>query len=137
MTDKLSPERRSANMRAVHDRDTKPEMRVRQIVHALGYRFRLHRKDLPGKPDLTFPRLKKVVFVNGCFWHQHPKCKRASMPISNVQFWRAKLAQNVERDAQHLAALKAAGWRALVVWECQLRKEDRLQRRLYRFLKES
>lgn len=124
-------------MRAVRDRDTKPEMRVRQIVHALGYRFRLHRKGLPGKPDLTFPRLKKVVFVHGCFWHQHPKCKRASMPISNMQFWRAKLARNFERDAQHLAALKAAGWRALVVWECQLRKEERLQRRLHRFLKES
>jgi DNA mismatch endonuclease (patch repair protein) len=137
VTDKLSPERRSANMRAVHDRNTKPEMRVRQIVHALGYRFRLHGRDLPGTPDLTFRRLKKVVFVHGCFWHQHPKCKRASMPISNAQFWRAKLVRNVERDAQHLSELKATGWSALVVWECHLRNEERLRRRLQRFLRKS
>lgn len=136
MTDKLSTERRSANMRAVRGRDTKPEMRVRRIAHALGYRFRLHRRDLPGKPDLTFPRLKKVVFVHGCFWHQHQRCKRASMPTSNVKFWRAKLTRNAERDAGQVAAVKAAGWRALVVWECQLRNEERLRSRLRQFLKE-
>ena len=136
MTDKLSTERRSANMRAVQGRDTKPELRVRQLAHALGYRFRLQRKDLPGKPDLTFSRLKKVVFVHGCFWHRHPGCKRASTPTSNVEFWRAKLARNVARDAQQLAALKSAGWQALVVWECQLRDEKRLRARLSQFLKD-
>jgi DNA mismatch endonuclease (patch repair protein) len=134
MTDKISKERRSANMRAVRSRNTKPEIRVRQIAHGLGYRFRLNRRELPGRPDIAFPGRRKVVFVHGCFWHQHKGCRRASLPQSNYNFWRAKLAHNVERDAEQLVAIRKLGWRALVVWECEIKNERRLAARLCRFL---
>ncbi|HVS25776.1 MAG TPA: very short patch repair endonuclease [Burkholderiales bacterium] len=134
MTDKISKERRSANMRAVHSRDTGPEIRVRQIAHGLGYRFRLHRRELPGKPDLAFPGQRKAIFVHGCFWHQHKGCERGSMPQSNVGFWRPKLAHNAARDAKQLTAIKESGWRAMVIWECELKNERRLVSRLRRFL---
>lgn len=134
MTDKLSRERRSANMRAVRSRNTAPEMRVRQIAHGLGYRFRLHQRDLPGKPDLAFPGRRKAVFVHGCFWHQHEGCLRGSAPQSNRDFWRPKLARNIARDAEQLVALKKRGWRSLVIWECQTKDEKRLAARLSRFL---
>lgn len=134
MTDEISKERRSANMRAVRSRNTGPEIRVRQIAHGLGYRFRLHRRDLPGKPDLAFPGRRKAVFVHGCFWHHHKGCPRGSMPQSNIEYWRPKLARNAARDAEQIAALKASGWRALVIWECQIRDEKRLAARLRQFL---
>jgi len=134
MTDKLSKEQRSANMRAVRGRNTAPEMRVRQLAHALGHRFRLHRSELAGRPDLAFPSQRKAIFVHGCFWHGHRGCKRSRAPSSNVAFWQTKLAKNAERDARQLAALKASGWRALVVWECELKNEARLKARLRRFL---
>lgn len=134
MTDKLSKELRSANMRAVHSRDTGPEIRVRRIAHGLGYRFRLHRRELPGKPDLAFLGQRKAIFVHGCFWHQHKGCKRATVPQSNTGFWLPKLERNAARDAKQLAALKESGWRALVVWECELKNERRLRSRLRRFL---
>lgn len=121
-------------MRAVRSRNTKPEMRVRLIAHRLGYRFRLHRRDLPGKPDLAFPGLRKVIFVHGCFWHQHQGCRRGSAPTSNVEFWRSKLARNRARDFEQLAAVRKRGWRALVIWECQIKNETRLAERLNRFL---
>jgi DNA mismatch endonuclease, patch repair protein len=134
VTDKLSAGQRSANMRAVRSRDTKPEIRVRQIVHGLGYRFRLYRRDLPGTPDLAFISRRKAVFVHGCFWHQHKGCRRGKAPTTNTAFWHPKLTRNAKRDAEQLAALKTIGWRALVVWECQLNKPDRLSKRLRRFL---
>ncbi|MBZ5501259.1 MAG: DNA mismatch endonuclease Vsr [Acidobacteriia bacterium] len=134
MTDKLSKELRSANMRAVRSRNTRPEIRVRQIAHSLGYRFRLHRRDLPGKPDIVFPGRQKAVFVHGCFWHQHHGCRRASIPQSNVRFWHTKLARNAARDAKQLAAIRKCGWRALVVWECEVKDVKRLTARLRRFL---
>jgi DNA mismatch endonuclease (patch repair protein) len=134
MTDKISKERRSANMRAVRSGNTWPEIRVRQIVHALGFRFRLHRGDLPGKPDIAFPRYQKAIFVHGCFWHQHKGCRRATLPQSNLRFWRNKLARNAARDAEQLVAMRRRGWRALVVWECEIRNEKRLTARLRRFL---
>ncbi len=134
MTDKISKERRSANMRAVRSRNTQPEIRVRQIAHGLGYRFRLHRGDLPGKPDIAFPRLHKAVFVHGCFWHQHKGCRRASVPRSNVRFWRIKLGRNATRDAEQVAAIRRRGWRTLIVWECEIKDEKRLTARLRRFL---
>jgi DNA mismatch endonuclease, patch repair protein len=134
MTDKISKELRSANMRAVRSRDTVPEIRVRQIAHGLGYRFRLHRPELPGKPDIAFPGQRKAIFVHGCFWHQHKGCKRGSMPQSNVGFWRPKLALNVARDTKQLAALKESAWRVLVVWECETKDARRLAGRLKRFL---
>jgi DNA mismatch endonuclease, patch repair protein len=134
MTDKISPERRSANMRAVRSRDTKPEIFVRQTAHGLGYRFRLHRSELPGNPDIAFINKRKAIFVHGCFWHQHRGCVRGTMPASNTAFWRAKLARNVERDAESLRRLKAAGWKALVVWECETKDKSKLVKRLEHFL---
>lgn len=122
-------------MRAVKGQDTAPEMTVRRLVHLMGYRFRLHRKDLPGKPDLVFPRLHKVVFVNGCFWHGHDCARGARVPKANTEYWRLKIARNSLRDAANMAALKAQGWRAAVVWECDLKEQARVKKRLARFLR--
>jgi DNA mismatch endonuclease (patch repair protein) len=134
MTDTISKEQRSANMRAVRDRNTQPEICVRRIAYGLGYRFRLHRRDLPGTPDLVFPARRKVIFVHGCFWHGHG-CKRSlKMPQTNKEFWEAKITGNVERDGRQLARLRKAGWRALIVWECETKATDTLSSRLQRFL---
>lgn len=121
MTDKITPERRSANMARIRSLDTAPEIRVRKLAHALGYRFRLHSKHLPGKPDLVFPGRKAVIFVHGCFWHQHsdPRCKDGRRPKSRPEYWDPKLDGNLARDARRQAELKAAGWKVLVIWECQ------------------
>ena len=122
-------------MRAVKGRDTAPELFVRRIVHQMGFRFRLHRKDLPGKPDLVFPRLKKVIFVHGCFWHGH-RCKRGNrVPVSNREYWKAKIARNKQRDRKNAAELKAAGWAVLIVWECQLSRQDEVRAQFLQFIK--
>lgn len=115
-----------AVMRANRGKDTKPEMVVRRLVHGMGFRYRLHHKGLPGKPDLVFGPRKKVIFVHGCFWHQHsdPHCKIARMPKSRVEFWQAKLEGNRDRDARNVKALNDAGWRVLVLWECGLRDRE-------------
>jgi DNA mismatch endonuclease (patch repair protein) len=137
--DKLSPEARSRNMARIRSSGMLPELAVRRIVHSLGYRYRLHGtfkgKHLPGKPDLVFASLRKVIFVHGCFWHQHgDDCKVARKPKSNRDYWDVKLAGNAKRDAAAVAALKADGWRVLVVWECEGRERDGLSARLDRFL---
>ena len=124
MTDRLSPEERSAHMRRIRKVDTKPELIVRRIAHRLGYRFRLHRRDLPGTPDLVFPRLRKVIFVHGCFWHQHDCHLGAKQPSTNAAYWLPKLARNVERDRLARKRLEDDGWRVLVIWECQTRMPD-------------
>lgn len=134
MTDKLSRERRSANMSAIRSRGMKPELRVRRTVHAIGYRFRLHRRDLPGKPDLVFTGRLKAIFVHGCFWHQHAGCQDGRMPRSNTSYWWPKLTRNMERDSEHLAQLSTDGWDVLVVWECETVDESRLRSRLQLFL---
>ena len=136
MTDSLSPTRRSANMAAIRAKDTKPELIVRRIVHALGYRYRLHRRDLPGKPDLVFGPRRKVIFVHGCFWHMHPKanCLDARRPKSNFGYWTPKLARNVARDAEHVATLRKLGWRVLVIWECETKDTANLAARVTKFL---
>ncbi|MEO1039651.1 MAG: DNA mismatch endonuclease Vsr [Pseudomonadota bacterium] len=134
MVDRLTPERRSRLMSRVRSKDTSPELRVRRIAHALGYRFRLHRRDLPGKPDLVFPRLKKTVFVHGCFWHRHPGCRKATMPKSRTEFWQEKFDRNVARDERALEELKVLGWRVLVIWECETKSDDALRQRLAEFL---
>lgn len=126
MADTLSPEARSRNMARIRSRDTGPEMLVRRAAHALGLRFRLHRKDLPGTPDLVFPRRRVAVLVHGCFWHRHPGCRMAYSPKSRTEFWEAKFAGNVERDARKLEELIAAGWRPVIIWECETRDEKRL-----------
>jgi DNA mismatch endonuclease (patch repair protein) len=131
---KETPEQRSRIMRAVKGADTAPEMAVRRMAHRMGYRFRLHRKDLPGKPDLVFPRLRKVVFVHGCFWHGHGCARGARAPKANAAYWRAKIGRNRVRDARNLLALKAEGWRAAVVWECELKDAARVKKRLAAFL---
>lgn len=125
---------RSAVMRAVKSRDTRPELLVRRLAHALGYRFRLHRKDLPGSPDLVFPSRRKAVFVHGCFWHGHDCPRGARAPKANADYWRAKIARNVERDAHAEAALAALGWETLVLWECELKRDEELRARLRAFL---
>ena len=113
---------RSRNMRAVRGKDTEPEIAVRKIAHRLGLRFRLHCRNLPGRPDLVFPRWRTVVFVNGCFWHQHRNCRRAKLPRTNRSFWRAKLRRNAERDLDNYSRLRRAGWRVRIVWECNTHK---------------
>ena len=121
-------------MSRVCGKDTKPEMIVRRLAHRLGYRFALHRKDLPGSPDLVFPSRHKVVFVHGCFWHRHPGCRRASTPKTRRDFWDAKFTRNVERDARKERELRQAGWDVLTIWECQTRDVDRLTEALREFL---
>jgi DNA mismatch endonuclease (patch repair protein) len=124
---------RSANMRAIRSQDMKPELAVRSLVHRMGYRFRLHRHNLPGRPDLVFPVRKKVIFVHGCFWHSH-NCKTAHVPKSNRDYWGPKLERNRLRDTKHLAELAAAGWKSLIVWECETWDEITLQKRVAAFL---
>jgi DNA mismatch endonuclease (patch repair protein) len=124
---------RSANMRAIRSKDMQPELKVRSLVHKLGYRFRLHRKDLPGKPDLVFGPRRKVIFVHGCFWHSH-NCKTAHVPKSNQAYWGPKLERNKTRDGKNIEALQAEGWQALVVWECEVRDESGVKRRVRTFL---
>lgn len=138
MGDTLSPEARSERMSRVRGKDTKPEMAVRRTVHAMGYRYRLHRRDLPGIPDLVFGRLKKVIFVHGCFWHRHPdpKCKLARMPKSRLDFWRPKLEGNRRRDEAVQAELRGSGWRVMVVWECGIGHKEQLENSVREFLGE-
>lgn len=135
MTDKLSPERRSANMRRIQSKHTSPEMAVRQLVHGMGFRYRLHVAGLPGKPDLVFRRLKKIVEVHGCFWHQHEGCIDSHIPKSRVGYWRPKLKRNVSRDGANQRELWRLGWKVLVLWECQTKNLAAIQRRIARFLK--
>ncbi|MFD1913989.1 very short patch repair endonuclease [Halodurantibacterium flavum] len=119
---------RSAQMARVRGRDTKPEMRVRKVLHAAGLRYRLHVRRLPGAPDLVFPSRRVALFVHGCFWHRHPGCAAARLPKSRLEFWEPKLVGNVERDKRNRAALEAAGWKVMVIWECETRDRDALAR---------
>lgn len=134
MTDVFSRDKRSQIMGQVHGKDTKPEIVVRSIIHRMGYRFRLHDAKLPGKPDIVLPKYRKLIFVHGCFWHQHPGCPNASRPASNTEYWNRKLDRNIQRDHQHEVALQELGWGVLVVWECELRDSTGLSARLREFL---
>lgn len=128
MTDHLSQELRSRNMAAVKGKNTLPEMVVRRLLHRLGYRYRLHAKDLPGKPDIVNRSRKKAVFVHGCFWHGHG-CKRGNrQPKTNADYWLQKIDRNAERDHRHIAELEAAGWDVLVIWESEIKRDDLTQR---------
>src|SRR6266571_5460855 len=131
--DTRTPEKRSEIMAAVRSKDTAPELLVRRLVHRLGYRFRLHGRKLPGKPDLVFAGRKRVIFVHGCFWHGHG-CAKGRLPKSRLTYWAPKIEANQERDARNVRELRAAGWRALEVWQCELRADERLVRRVVRFL---
>lgn len=121
-------------MSRVRGKDTKPEMVVRRIVHGMGYRYRLHRRELPGAPDLVFPARRKVLFVHGCFWHRHSKCKLARLPKSRIDFWKPKLMANKRRDVKNLSRLAALGWESLVIWECEIRDKEMLCARIGKFL---
>ncbi|HZS06773.1 MAG TPA: DNA mismatch endonuclease Vsr [Blastocatellia bacterium] len=134
MVDVLTKEQRRRNMSAIRGAHTKPEMVVRSLVHRLGYRFRLHRKDLPGKPDLVFPASRKVILVHGCFWHMHDCRYGRVVPATNAEFWQNKRMSNVERDVRNLKALRKEGWRVMVIWECEIKEPEKLQKRLTRFL---
>lgn len=132
--DSVTPARRSEIMGRVRSRHTKPEMTIRRMVHAMGYRYRLHAKDLPGKPDLVFRARKKVVFVHGCFWHRHAGCALARLPKSRQEFWLPKLEANRLRDMKNESALRDAGWGVLTIWECELSDIARLKTRIRGFL---
>ena len=140
MTDVLTPSQRSYNMSRIRGVHTAPEMRVRKLLHGMGFRYRLHGKGLPGKPDLVFARSRAVLFVHGCFWHMH-RCKLGKpVPATNQSFWAEKRRSNVERDKRNRAALKADGWKVFEVWECHVRNEETLMaklRPLVRFLREN
>jgi DNA mismatch endonuclease, patch repair protein len=132
MPDHLDAAARSRNMSRIRGRDTGPELIVRRLLHRLGYRFRLQRKDLPGRPDIVLSKYRSVIFVHGCFWHGHAGCKRAGRPGSNTAFWNAKIDRTIERDARTTAELLQSGWQVHVIWECELRDLPQLQQRLLR-----
>lgn len=133
----MTSEQRSRTMRAVKGCNTKPEMVVRQLLHRMGYRYRLHRKDLPGKPDIVFSSRRKVIFVNGCFWHGHSCSRGSRLPKTNVDYWQTKISRNVERHSDQLKKLTADGWMVLTLWECELANKSAVERRLRDFLGET
>jgi DNA mismatch endonuclease (patch repair protein) len=134
MADKYTTEQRTRIMKRVSKRDTGPEKIVRSLLHQLGFRFRLYRRDLPGCPDIVLPRHRKAIQVHGCFWHGHRGCRRAARPSSNTTFWHKKLDRNIERDKQTLRELTALGWKVLVLWECQIGNPERLRSTLTDFM---
>jgi DNA mismatch endonuclease (patch repair protein) len=133
MADTHTPQQRRANMQAVRSKNTAPELLVRSTAHRLGFRFRLHRKDLSGTPDLVFPSRKRVIFVHGCFWHGH-RCSRGSLPSSNIEFWQEKIRKNRERDSKAEEELRKNGWKVLTVWECETKDRSTLVGKICRFL---
>lgn len=132
--DVFTPDKRSWVMRRVRTKNTRPELVVRSALHSLGFRFRLHRKDLPGQPDIVLPRHWAVIFVHGCFWHGHAGCRASARPTTNVEFWDEKLDGNIERDRLRVIALQEAGWRVLVMWECEADETGLLVDKLQQFL---
>lgn len=132
--DIYSPTERSERMSKIKAKNTKPEIIVRRLVHAMGYRYRLHLRTLPGKPDLVFAKKKKVIFVHGCFWHSHDGCKKARMPKSNIDYWSSKIANNKNRDKTNESLLEKIGYKVFVVWECQIKNEDNMKKVLNEFL---
>ena len=135
--DRISKERRSWNMSRIQSENTKPEKIVRSILHRLGFRFRIHRKDLAGRPDIVLARYNSVIFAHGCFWHRHKDCKNASIPKTKKKFWEKKFKANIERDIKVKNELKSNGWRVLVVWECELSDIESVGGKLEKFLKNS
>jgi len=135
MPDRFTSQERSRIMSRVKGRDTKPEKLIRSLLHAMGYRFRLHRKGLPGKPDILLPKHRKAIFVHGCFWHGHADCRRAARPESNADFWNKKIDGNMARDKMVQAELGKSGWSLLVIWQCEMKDVEKLRQNLEYFLK--
>ncbi len=123
-------------MSHISGKNTKPEIIIRKLIHQLGYRFRLHKKDLPGKPDIVFPKYHKVIFVNGCFWHHHKNCSRSTLPSTNKKFWKEKIEGNVKKDKRNYRQLRRLGWGYLVIWQCQIKKSktEKLMNKISSFL---
>ena len=134
MADIVSRSKRKEMMSKVKQRHTKPEIAVRKLLHRLGYRFRLHSKKLPGTPDIILPKYKTVIFVHGCFWHQHEECRKARRPTSNVEFWNEKLDKNIERDKRKESELKDSDWKVLTIWDCEIKDENSLIEKVKHFL---
>ena len=134
MTDVFSQEKRSWIMSRVKGRDTKPEILVRSFIFRMGFRFCLHRRDLPGTPDIVLPRHGKVIFVHGCFWHGHKRCPRSKRPTTNENFWNNKLDGNIKRDKRYRRELRQMGWKVLIIWECETKSPEKLLQKLERFL---
>lgn len=135
LADTLSPKERSERMSKIRGKGSNPEMRLRRLVHGLGFRYRLHVKELPGKPDLVFPAKRAVIFMHGCFWHRHEGCKLARLPKSKLDFWMAKLEANRQRDLIHQRQLSDLGWRVLVIWECELNDIEHVSQIIKKFLR--
>ena len=127
MADRISSVRRSENMRAIKSKNTSPEKRVRSSAHRLGLRFRIHRRDLPGSPDLLFPGRKTALFVHGCFWHRHENCTEATTPKTNTDYWSRKFRRNMERDRENRKKLEEEGWKVLVIWECETKTRESIE----------
>ena len=125
-------EQRSRNMSAIKSKNTKPEIKVRKVLHSMGYRFRLHSKDLPGSPDIVLPKYKTVIFVHGCFWHRHENCKYASTPKTRQEFWNKKFNENINRDKINQENLSSKGWKIIIVWECEIKDKDFDLNRLFK-----
>lgn len=134
MSDNLTKEQRKKAMSSVRQQDTKPEKLVRSILHKLGFRFRKNVSSLAGKPDIVLPKYKTIIFVHGCFWHQHKNCRKAVRPISNIEFWNNKLDKNVKRDKQTEAELKSLGWKVVIIWTCEMKNKELLIEKLKNFL---
>jgi DNA mismatch endonuclease, patch repair protein len=135
MADKFSRAKRSAIMAKVKSKNTAPEVLVRRLLHGLGFRFRLHRSDIPGTPDIVLPRHRKAILIHGCFWHGHSRCKRAKTPVTNAEFWLSKIAKNKARDRKAKRKLREQGWKVLELWQCQLKSIENLVGRLEAFLR--
>jgi len=123
MADIFARAKRSQIMSKIGHKDSKPELFIRKLIHSMGFRYRLHKKSLPGCPDLVFPKYRKVIFVNGCFWHGHPDCKKATLPSTNIEFWKDKIKQNVDRDSRNCQDLEKMGWNYLIIWQCEIKKK--------------
>lgn len=130
MTDRLTPERRSWNMSRIRSKNTKPEISVRSLLHRMGYRFSLRRKDLPGRPDIVLQKYKTVIFVHGCFWHRHKGCFRATIPKSNRKYWKLKLENNATRFDNNKSKLRILGWKCAIIWECETKDQSKLARKI-------
>lgn len=137
MTNEATDEERSAQMRLIRSKNTKPELIIRKLLFALGYRYRLHAKKLPGRPDLSFSGRKKAIYVHGCFWHRHPNCRKSRTPKSRLEYWESKFASNLERDLRNQQELQKMGWRFLIVWECELKNIEALKEKMIAFLDSS
>lgn len=134
MVDRISKQRRSWNMSRIKSRDTVPEKKLRSLLHQMGYRFRVHRKDLPGCPDIVLPKYKKAIFVHGCFWHRHQGCKYAYVPKSRIEFWKNKFRDNIQRDMKSHSELNRMGWDVLTFWECEIKDVESIEKRIRKLL---